>query len=214
MSLWTLFATAFLVGLSGAATPGPVTTVAVREASRGGFWRGWSVALGHAVPEAMLVAGLAYGLGGFLSRSAVVGVLSVAGGAVLIWMGLGTVREARGARLPAAGAAEGGPAGGAVLAGAGATVSNPHWIVWWATIGSGYVAISRGLGSLGVAVFFAGHILADVAWLGLVSGLVASGRRYATGGVYRGVLVVLGLFLLGFGAWILWTGLGYLTGSR
>src|SRR5690606_12785754 len=100
LDLWTLFTTAFLVGLSGAAAPGPLTGMAVREASRGGFWRGWSVALGHAVPEALLVAGLAYGLGSWLSQAPVVGTLSVIGGLVLLWMACIMVLRAGNARLP------------------------------------------------------------------------------------------------------------------
>src|SRR5690606_24631247 len=212
LDLWTLFTTAFLVGLSGAAAPGPLTGMAVREASRGGFWRGWSVALGHAVPEALLVAGLAYGLGSWLSQAPVVGTLSVIGGLVLLWRGRSTVLEARTARLPGAGDAAGRPAGNAVLAGVGTTLSNPYWFLWWATIGSGYVALSQAGGKLAVAVFFIGHILADVGWLGLVAGLVASGRRFIGDGVYRGVLAFLGVFLLGFGVYFLWTGWRFLSG--
>ncbi|HLT59441.1 MAG: LysE family translocator [Limnochordales bacterium] len=213
MDLGTLFTTAFLVGLSGAAAPGPLTTMAVREASRGGFWRGWSVALGHAVPEALLVAGLAFGLGSWLSRDAVVGVLSLVGGGVLLWMGRGTLLEARHARLPGRDEPGGRPAGNAVLAGAGTTLSNPYWFLWWATIGSGYVALSQAAGGLAVVVFFLGHILADIGWLGLVAAIVASGRRLVGDGAYRGLLAVLGAFLLGFGVYFLWTGWRFLAGT-
>ena len=213
LDLWTLFTTAFLVGLSGAAAPGPLTTMAVREASRGGFWRGWSVAVGHAVPEALLVAGLSLGLGGWLSRPAVVGVLSLLGGAVLLWMGRGTILEARRAQLPSLDSPGGRPAGSAVWAGAGTTVSNPYWILWWATIGSGYVALSSAGGPAAVAVFFTGHILSDIGWLGLVSAIVASGRRLISDGVYRGLLTALGAFLVGFGVYFLWTSWRFFTGG-
>src|SRR3972149_5217323 len=42
-----------------------------------------------------------------------------------------------------------------------ASISNPYWSLWWATIGLGYLALSSGQGLTGVAFFFAGHILAD-----------------------------------------------------
>lgn len=212
MDLWTLFTTAFLVGLSGAAAPGPLTTMAVREASRGGFLRGWSVALGHAIPEILLVIGLTFGLGDWLSQGHVVGVLSLAGGAVLFWMGTSTVREAKAASLPTLEGPDNGRTGNAVWAGVGTTVSNPYWFLWWATIGSGYVALSQAAGGLAVAVFFLGHILADIGWLGLVAGVVASGRRLVTDGIYRGLLTALGIFLLGFGVYFLWTGFRFLRG--
>ncbi|MBO8141168.1 MAG: LysE family transporter [Firmicutes bacterium] len=212
MDLWVLFTTAFLVGLSGALAPGPLTTMAIREASQGGFWRGWSVALGHAIPEGVLVGGLAFGLGEWLSRSPVIGTLSLAGGAFLLWMGRGTLAEAQHARLPAANRGDERAAGNSILAGVGTTLSNPYWFLWWATIGSGYVALSQAGGWLAVIVFFCGHILADIGWLGLVAGVTASGRRFAGDGIYRGVLAVLGVFLLGFGVYFLWTGWGFLTG--
>lgn len=208
-----MFATAFLVGLSGAAAPGPLTAMAVREASRGGFLRGWSVALGHALPEALLVAGLAFGLGTWLSQAPIVGTLSLVGGAVLLWMGRATILEARHARLPAADSPGHRPAGSPVWAGVGTTLSNPYWFLWWATIGAGYVALAKAAGGLAVVVFFFGHILADIGWLGLVSAIVASGRRLVGDGVYRGLLVVLGAFLLGFAVYFLWTGWRFLTGA-
>lgn len=209
MDLWALFSTSFLVGLSGAAAPGPLTAMAVREAGRGGFWRGWSVTIGHAIPELILVAALAFGLGEWLGQNYVVGTLAVVGGGVLLWMGATTVRDARHVRLPGAGEVGEGSAGSAVWGGVGTTLSNPYWFLWWATVGSGYVALSQGGGWPAVAVFFVGHILADVGWLGFVSALVASGRGLLSDGVYRGVLTGLGVFLFGFGLYFLWVGWGF-----
>jgi len=204
LEMGPLFVTAFVVGLSGAASPGPLTTVAVREASRGGFWRGWSVTLGHAIPEALLVAALALGLGRLFEEPGIVAALAAVGGGVLIWMGVSTIGAARTATLPRAGD-DRGTAGCAVWAGVAATVSNPYWFLWWATVGAGYVALSQGGGWQGMLVFFLGHIMADVGWLGFVAALVSSGRRWAGDGAYRGLLAVLGTFLLGFGAYFLLT---------
>lgn len=206
LDAWTLFVTAFLVGLSGAAAPGPLTTVAIREASRAGFWRGWSVSLGHALPEFLLVVGLAMGLNRWLEAPPVVGTLGLAGGLVLLWMGRGIMLEARGAELPSASAAGPDAGRGAFWSGAGATLSNPYWFLWWATVGAGYVALSRSGGWGAVMIFFCGHILADIGWLGLVSGLVATGRRLMTPGFYRGLLWCLGAFLMAFGVYFLWSG--------
>ena len=56
-------------------------------------------------------------------------------------------------------------------------------------------AQSRELGVVGISAFYLGHILSDYSWFSLVSLAVASGRRMLTPGVYRGLIVVCGLFL-------------------
>ena len=50
--------------------------------------------------------------------------------------------------------------------------------------------------------------------LELVSGAMAGGRRVMTDRVYRGIIFVCGLMLLGFGLWFLWNGLGFLHGAH
>ncbi|MDP2948514.1 MAG: LysE family transporter, partial [Chloroflexota bacterium] len=87
------------------------------------------------------------------------------------------------------------------------SVSNPGWVAWWASVGTAYVSKSLDQGAAGVASFFGGHILSDIVWLTLLAFLLASGRQIMTGAVYRGILAVCGLFLLGLGAYFLASGL-------
>ena len=79
------------------------------------------------------------------------------------------------------------------------SAANPYWLIWWLTIGLGYVMFSMKYGWLGVALFFVGHILADFAWYTLVSGAVAQGRRLISDRIYQGFLAGCGVFLFGFG---------------
>ena len=88
-----------------------------------------------------------------------------------------------------------------VLAGVLMSAANPYWVIWWLTIGLGYVVFSRKYGLAGVALFFLGHILADFAWYTLVAGAVAQGRRFLSDGLYRGFLACCGVFLVGFGGY-------------
>ena len=87
------------------------------------------------------------------------------------------------------------------------SVFNPAWVVWWASVGSAFISRSLEQGAAGVASFYIGHILSDILWLTLLAFVLASGRRMMSGGVYRGVLVVCGLFLLGLGTYFLASGL-------
>lgn len=241
MQGWSLFATSFLVGLSGAVMPGPLVTVAIAGVGRLGAASGFVASAGHGIPEALLVLGLAYGLGSVLRLPAVGGTIAVAGGLSLVWMAVGMFRSAASAGIAPAAAAGGAPAGqpddpavaangrgggaatASVLAtpasssvpraalsvmasGAVASLSNPYWILWWATIGAGYVTQALASGWAGVGFFFGGHILSDVAWLGLVSTVIAAGSRFLSPAFYTWLVRVLAASLAGLAVYFVLTG--------
>ncbi|MHB0977574.1 MAG: LysE family transporter, partial [Candidatus Aquicultorales bacterium] len=91
------------------------------------------------------------------------------------------------------------------LSGIATSLANPYWSLWWAAIGALIlkdVLKTSGLGGLGS--FYLGHIAGDFAWYGLVGVAVAGGRRVLSDSVYRGVLMVCGVFLTALaGAFIL-----------
>ncbi|MGD0114634.1 MAG: LysE family transporter [Dehalococcoidia bacterium] len=109
----------------------------------------------------------------------------------------------------------GGQAGAAtsILVPAGALVSaaNPYWIIWWATIGMAYIDKALVHGAAGVGSFFTAHILSDFAWLSLVAFAMVTGRRLMSTPVYRGILMVCGAFLVGLGAWFIYSGVSFLA---
>jgi threonine/homoserine/homoserine lactone efflux protein len=202
MQLWLLAgipATSFIVALSGALMPGPLLTVTVGEAARRGFWAGPLIMVGHALLEAALVLLLLAGVGVWLHRPAVLGTVGVLGAGMLGWMGVGLLKASRHSRL------EFGPGSSAglnpVAAGVLMSAANPYWLIWWLTIGLGYVLFAMQYGLLGVALFYLGHIAADFAWYTLVSGAVARGRHFLSDKYYRGFLAGCGVFLFGFGGY-------------
>lgn len=93
-----------------------------------------------------------------------------------------------------------------VLAGIFTSLSNPYWSLWWATVGLGYITISLKQGFPGLASFFTGHILSDLAWYSLVAGMIAGGRRFLKPVVYQGILAICGLFLIGLGGYFVFWG--------
>lgn len=205
-TLWVIAGTSFGVGLSGAVSPGPMLVFTIRESLRIGSLAGPLVVAGHAILELAVVLALVWGVSRFLTADPVVAAISIAGGLFLLWMGYGLLRRPGSQLLDAA--AEGGSgawwrtlAGGAVV-----SLANPFWTIWWATIGLSYLVWAREEGSGGVAAFYGGHIMSDLAWYTLVAVGIAGGRRVLGPGVYRGLLMVCGVFLLGLGAWFLWTG--------
>jgi threonine/homoserine/homoserine lactone efflux protein len=211
MEFWLLAgvpASSFLVALSGALMPGPLLTVTVGEASRRGFWAGPLIILGHAILELVLVLTLLAGLGVWLNRPQVLGTVGLLGAGMLGWMGWSLLLASRTSRLTLEGAAPGGlhP----IFAGVLMSLANPYWLIWWLTIGLGYVLFAARFGLLGVFLFFAGHILADFAWYTLVSAAVAQGRRFLSDGIYRGFLAGCAFFLFGFGGYFGFLGIKFL----
>lgn len=208
-----IFVSSFIIALSGALMPGPLLAVTVRDTTRHGFVAAPLLVLGHGILELALLALLLLGLAEWLKGEVATTFIALAGSAALLWMGTGMVREVRSLRFETSvGAAKSGgaPAGGApgfwrpVADGVLASVSNPYWSLWWATIGLGYLVLSSGQGAVGVASFFAGHILADAAWFLFVGMTVSMGRGRFSDRVYRGIVGVcagfLFFFALSFGA--------------
>lgn len=215
MSLALIFVTSLLIGFSGAMMPGPVSAMAVTEGARRGFWAGPLLTLGHALAELTIVVGLALGLGRVLALPFVSALIGLLGGTFLLWMGYSIIRDTRRGMVSlelAPAEAQGMARFGLVGAGLLTSVANPYWVLWWATIGAGYVVFSLQASIAGLLAFYLGHILSDLSWNSLLSFLVASGRHRLHEGIYRRVLIACGFFLMIFSLYFLWSGIKFLQG--
>ena len=154
----------WLVSLSGVMMPGPVSAMAITEGTRRGPVAGPLVTVGHAAAEAVMLGLLILGMNRVLQQPAVVGAVGILGGAVLAWMGWGIAGAAWRNRLdPPAGAASGSAGRSLVRAGLLTTMTNPYWLLWWATVGAAYFVRFTRFGPLAVAgLFFIGHISLDL----------------------------------------------------
>lgn len=208
------FSASFVVGLSGAASPGPLLAFNIRETVERGFWAGPSVSLGHSLLEAVVVALLALGLGRVLQTGLAGAVVALAGGIFLLWMAWGIYRQPAGELVltPAQGIRRAGGARRPILGGVLVSLSNPFWFVWWMTVGAALLLSSAVLGPAGIGAFYVGHILADFAWYSLVTLAVATGRRLLTLPLYKGLMVACGLFLAGMGVYFMVSGVLTLQG--
>lgn len=199
-----VFGSAFAIGLSGAIVPGPMFAATVASTTARGFWAGPEIVLGHGALECLLILLIAWGLGRALQKDKAVGAIALAGGACLLWMGFGVVAHAS---AIATGEHQSPVASfHPVAVGVITSIANPYWVLWWATIGVTYVGLSLQQGRLGLAFFASGHVLSDLAWFSLVSGLVAAGRDVLGGAVFRNLLIGCGILLLGFGGYFVVVG--------
>jgi len=204
ITLSTIFASSFIIALSGALMPGPLLTATISESSRRGFITGPLMVGGHAILELGLVIALLTGLAPFFQQPVVFVATALAGGAILLWMAFGMFRTLPTLQLSWEGHQK--KLNHPVVSGILMSVSNPYWIIWWATIGLGYILYSWQFGFWGIAFFFAGHILADLIWYSLVAAAVAGGEHFLTDRLYRGLIALCAVFLVVFAAYFVYAG--------
>jgi len=213
--LIAIFTTSLFVGFSGALMPGPLLTVVISGSARKGFWEGPALVLGHAVAEILIVAALAAGLSRLLKRNLVAGLIGLLGGAFLLWMGIDIIRSAwwGTVSLEQATGVEAGLQLGPIITGIVVSISNPYWVLWWATVGASYVALSLARGPLGLGSFYFGHILSDLSWYSLVALLITRGKALLSQPVYRLILLVCGFFLMALSIYFVYSGIKFLRGK-
>ncbi|HBG20301.1 MAG TPA: lysine transporter LysE [Desulfobulbaceae bacterium] len=207
IALVTIFSTSFVLALSGALMPGPLLTVTVSESSRRGTVAGPLMICGHGLLELAMVAALLAGLAPILVRDDVFIFISLTGGAILLYMGISMLKSLPGMVLH--GSSSSAPAADGrnlVVAGLILSAVNPYWLIWWASIGLGYIVYSMKFGLLGVTAFFCGHILADFAWYTLVSFGIARGRHLLGNSLYRKLIGGCAVFLIAFACWFFYSG--------
>ena len=185
------------ISLSGVIVPGPLLAVTIAKGPEGPHAGAW-IGLGHGIVEMPLIALIALGFGAFFSSPAFTLAVGALGGAMLVYLGAGIVR-ARGeltagaVNLPYR----------AVPSGALATLMNPYFFIWWATIGAALVVKAAVWGMTGLLLFGLVHWSCDIGWYWLVTVALSRGGSGAAR-LHRGVYFCAGLLLLGFGLWFLW----------
>lgn len=208
MTLLTIFFSSFIIALSGAMMPGPLLTITISESPRRGFMTGPLLIAGHAVLEIVLIAALLLGLAPFFQMPAVFVVTAITGAVILLWMAVNMFRSLPSLTICWSQAPRGNHP---VLNGVLMSVANPYWIIWWATIGLGYILYSRQFGVWGITFFFAGHILADLSWYSFVSAAVTRGKHFLNDRLYRSLIGLCAVFLMVFACYFAYTGFATLN---
>ena len=200
----TIFGSSFVLALSGAMMPGPLLSVTISESPTRGFMTGPLLIAGHAVLELAMVAALLLGLAPFLVHDKVFVIIALAGAIILFWMALGMFRSLPKLSLDLN--VTGAQRSNLVVTGILLSLANPYWLVWWATIGLGYILYCKGFGPAGVGMFYAGHILADLFWYGVVSAAIGRGRHLLSDKLYRVIIGICAGFLVFFAGVFIYAG--------
>lgn len=190
----TFLLSATLISLSGVLAPGPMTAATLAAGTRRRH-AGTLIALGHAVVEVPLMVVIIVGAGEVFKLESVKLAIGLAGGAVLLLMGVQLLaaarRQAKDAQRP-----EGRHP---FLTGIILTGANPYFLLWWAIVGLTLATKAVEFGVTAFVLFAIIHWLCDLAWLEALSLASHKGTELLGGRVQQVVLIVCGLTLLGFG---------------
>jgi threonine/homoserine/homoserine lactone efflux protein len=197
LELLLIFMTALWVAFSGAIMPGPLLTITIEEAATNGWKAAIFLIVGHAILELILIACLYFGFASLLADELFIRVVRGLGGVFLLWMGYAMVKGAyAGTSMPDLEAKASSVGFRPVMQGIVTSLSNPYWILWWATIGAGFVVGALNKGTIALTSFYFGHISGDFIWYGLITFLVYGGKKFVADRFYRNTILTCGLFLM------------------
>ena len=189
----TALGTVVVTSLSGVMAPGPMFTMTLAKSYKSP-WAGAQVSLGHAVIEVPLILLIYFGVAQFFQNIVVQLVLSVLGGGMIIWMGIGLFRArkelARGSKDTSY---------SAFVAGILMSGLNPFFLVWWVTVGSLLLMTFLEFSPQGLILFIVVHWLCDLVWLSLVSFTVYKTHSFLAQRLQEWIFIVLSVALLYFG---------------
>ena len=189
-----------VISFSGVMAPGPMFAVTLAKSYRSP-WAGTFIALGHAVIEVPLILLIYFGFARFFQNDLVQMVLSIVGGGMILWIGIGMFRTRAavvhgGKDLPY----------NAFTAGIFTSGLNPFFLLWWATIGSMLVMRFLDFGITGLAVFIVVHWLCDLIWLSFVSVTIYKTQSLWGRKFHEWLFIACSLLLAGFGIWFMVSG--------
>ena len=186
---------AVVISLSGVMAPGPVTTATI-AAGTNSRHAGAMIAVGHGIVEFPLMFLILAGIGVLFESAAAKTIIGIVGGIVLVWMAIGMLRDIQKATQASAALHLRGP----LTTGFILSITNPYFLLWWATVGLALAKDARKLGLFAFVLFTIIHWLCDLFWLEALSWTSFKGSRLISEPHQRIVLAICAMAMLFFGA--------------
>jgi threonine/homoserine/homoserine lactone efflux protein len=206
MSLLLFLIQVFVISFSGAIQPGPVTASAITMGARN-RWAGVLLAIGHGIVEFPLMIFIILGLGAIFQKTTTQITIGFAGGAVLLYMAYGMFKTAGHFSNPQQGARNDKP----VLAGIVLTVSNPYFLIWWATVGLALATDATKFGIYAFALFAIVHWFVDLIWVTALSLASFHGTTLLGPKLQTVILKICAAAMLFFGLFFIYNAIGMLS---
>ncbi|MFU8796292.1 MAG: LysE family transporter [Dehalococcoidia bacterium] len=194
-TLGVFLLSAAAISLTGVMLPGPLTTAVIAKGYDNKH-AGALIGAGHGILEIPLIIAIYLGLWQVIGSPRVLQGIYVAGGLMLLYLGIRMFRATGRGSYAAAGLPSGALATGVVV-----TATNPSFYAWWATVGIALIAVASEFGHRGVLLLMLVHVPLDVIWNEFLSVGTYESRRWWTPRTQRIVFSVCSIAMIGFGVW-------------
>ena len=200
--MFEVFIKSLLIGYSGAIMPGSLFTYTINKSIKHGAISGLLISLGHVLLEFFIVMLILFGFARFLGAQIAISIIGIIGGVILIYLAFSMLRDVYQNKLQfnIQSDQKNSNYGNMVVAGAAISAFNPGFIFWWVVVGLGLTMSAYTLyGITGVIVFYIGHICADITFYCFLSTLISKTRSFISMKLYKGIVIVMALFLMFMG---------------
>ncbi len=189
-----------VIGVALAAPIGPINIEIITRGIRHGFLNGWLVGLGALSTDTVYAVLVVSGLTPLADSPGLRFPLFLAGGVMLSYVAVMSLRAARAATVSLNHATP--RRGRSYLTGVLIAALSPMGIVYWLSVGAALVAeaVDR-VGSAGAPVLVGGVFLGLLTWVTSLSVLAQVARRFVTGRGMRWITGTSGVVILGFAAY-------------
>ena len=195
-----------VLGLSAGFAPGPVLTLVISETVQYGTRSGIKVAAAPLVTELPIILLTMLLLSRLQSSGAVLGLISIAGGAVIGYMGVSNIRYKYN------GISETSRKSKSLLKGILANSLNPHPYIFWMSAGASYIRNALDSGWPCLVFFLTGFYTCLVGSKMFVAVAAGRSKTFLRGNVYTWIMRLLGAALCVLGAVLLYRGAAVITG--
>ena len=191
-----------VISLSGALSPGPLTTTAMLEGLWGGRKNGFIMAMGHTLVELPYVIGLAILVDSVRSilETQILKIAMISLSSIFIfYFAYLSIRDGLKETTPTQTDSQNFVFKSPLVAGIILTGLNPYFLLWWVTVGLPILTITLSYGLLGIALVYLAHVWLDYVWLTFIAGLGEYGSKLLSDWKYRALLIGIGITLIFFG---------------
>lgn len=213
MGVFEILAAWFVLSLTGALAPGPLTAAVVMQSSRHGKLHGILPMVGHAIVEVGIIAAIIVSVEALTLSPFMIDVLIGFGGIIIILFGFLALRDYRFREDVSKAGASVITASSVIEAttqGAAVSLLSPYFLLWWFGVGLANVTVLVGTLEIGVGtVFLAGlliyvtHVSTDFIYGAALTFGTDLAAKAAKMGDINWLNVVIGLVQIGLGIWFI-----------
>jgi len=193
-----------VLGLAAGFSPGPLTFLVISETLRHGLRAGVRVALAPVLTDLPIIVLAALLLDRLLAYPAAFGIIALAGGILLLHLGIGSLR------IRAVELQEPGPQSRSLWKGIAANLLNPNPYVFWISVGTPIIIEAFRNAWTHAAAFTVAFFVFIVGSKMLVAKMVDGSRAFLRSRAYLWTMRTLGLLLIVYALMFLQDGLARL----